>query len=128
MGRHAKIVVRALKRGWWQVIVPSAILGGIVLLGAGNAIAQYTQSPVASPAAISRPQVASVPDVPFHHPVQAVSPVQTVPEYTVVQGDTLSGIAKSHCGNSDKDTALAAGNHISLLSVLPLGKVLVLSC
>ena len=127
-GRHSKIIVKALKRGWLQVIMPSAVLAGIVFLGGANAFAQYMQSPVSASAAISRPEAALPQEQPFRHPVQAVSPVQAVVTYTVIPGDTLGGIAKHFCGNSAKDTALSAGNHIPLDAVLPLGKVITITC
>ena len=126
-GRHSKVIVKALKRGWWQVVMPCAAISGLAFLSA-HSIAQYSASPVPSPAAVSRPEVTEIPAPPFRHPSVRLSPVTATPEHTVVPGDTLSGLAKSHCGSSSKDTALAQGNHLSLTSVLPLGKVLAITC
>lgn len=126
MGKHRKIAEKALKRGWWQVIVPVITITAVVFLAAYS-VSQYTSSQV-RPVAASHPREGSYHPPPVKPALPSLSPVQTTVSYVVVSGDTLSSIASAHCGNPADYVPLAAANHLSPGSVLLVGTVLVIRC
>jgi len=121
MGKHAKPVVKVLKRAWWQVIIPAAMLGGIVIL-AGHSVAQYTSRAPVTPAVPVRPVI---PEKPPPAPMPVIASPET---YVVAKGDTLWSVARAHCGNGDLYGELAGANHISSPYALHLGEVIILQC
>lgn len=96
MAKHARSLTRRVIIAWAASALIIAI-GGLALAIVGTS--HMTSAPV-------RPAVTAPPYHPSHSPIEPVRPSQgLVPtpskqlSYTVVSGDTLWGIAGSHCGN-----------------------------
>lgn len=116
MAKHGKRRKRKLSLSLATLVTGA----GVMLAGTLYAAAQSPREPVhLAPVHLTAPQLA-----PPQLPVQQPSAVRL---YTVRSDDTLSQIAKDHCGDSRKWQQLAQANHIDGNQLSP-GKVITLAC
>lgn len=122
--KHRKITIR----NWVQVILPSAALASLALLG-GSSISHYASERHQVAATRISPPAAVIPSGEFRKPpVAAVAPITASPAYTVHPGDNLWKLAARFCGKGTSENRLAAANHLQLEGILPLGKMITIRC
>jgi nucleoid-associated protein YgaU len=122
MGSHAR--KKGLLARWWWRLLGFGVLALIVIYGLqGHSKPVPPVQPVQSPVStqVRTPQ-------PRTEPAKTPPPIATVQSYKVVSGDTLTGIAQSHCGNPGDWAKLASGNKIANPAVLTPGEIIVLTC
>lgn len=114
-----------------QVILPSAAIAALALLGTGSVV-HYTAgglsarvSPVRASAA---PGTGSPGKTPLRPPEARPDPIARQMTYVVRPGDTLSAIAYRYCGNEDKWEGLRSANRIPDPAVIQPGEIVVLAC
>lgn len=114
-----------------QVILPSAAMASLALLGAGSA-AHYVSAGLSAKVSPVRaslaPDTGKLPPVPQRRSEPRPDPIARQMTYVVRPGDTLSAIAYRYCGNEDKWEGLRSANRIPDPAVIQPGEIVVLAC
>lgn len=118
MGRHGK----RRRLGW---VIPA--LAAALAAGIGVSAAYATGSPRSHPSPL--PVFTTEPAFPSPQRSSQPSPAPSaVISYRIVSGDTLTSIARVHCGPPADWLSLQKANHIGNPNAISIGEVIKIAC